>query len=286
MKINKKYSTMIRGTVSDNERRIKNMRAGFLFGINYVRQRKELQLNGCHTDVESVHVFLKSLGYTIVETFTDAVTDGPVKRASILETLETIVKQTHDMKMEEVFLHFSGHGSNQMDFSRDERDGLDECIVPVDYGVAGMISDDLLISYFKRIHPRTRVICLFDCCHSGTIAVRLRRSTTTIFYETVDGSRDHLSLRVPGFRDFRRHEYVRPSINWRNDDVSIDGCQSSTPEKRKFIHTTIVERCSRDVIAIPISTSASTIFFESSSLHFNLARNKGGLINESVVWCN
>jgi hypothetical protein len=41
-----------------------------------------------------------------------------------------------------LFFHYSGHGSQVVDHSGDEEDGLDETICPVDFKSAGQIIDD------------------------------------------------------------------------------------------------------------------------------------------------
>ena len=42
-----------------------------------------------------------------------------------------------------LFFHFSGHGGQVKDLDGDEDDGYDETILPVDYKVAGQITDDV-----------------------------------------------------------------------------------------------------------------------------------------------
>ena len=68
-----------------------------------------------------------------------------------------------------VWIHYSGHGSYMRDTSGDEKDGRDECLIPSDYETAGVIPDDYINQLFSYFNPATRVICVFDCCHSGTI---------------------------------------------------------------------------------------------------------------------
>jgi hypothetical protein len=68
-----------------------------------------------------------------------------------------------------VWIHYSGHGSYVRDTNKDERDGKDECLVPSDYMTSGLIPDDYINGLLTMFNPKTRVICIFDCCHSGTI---------------------------------------------------------------------------------------------------------------------
>jgi hypothetical protein len=77
--------------------------------------------------------------------------------------------QTWKEKVDNVWIHYSGHGSFVKDREGDEADGCDECLVPSDYERSGVISDDDIREVFTCFHPNTKVACVFDCCHSGTI---------------------------------------------------------------------------------------------------------------------
>lgn len=69
-----------------------------------------------------------------------------------------------------LFLHFSGHGSQQKDTDGDEQDGHDETICPVDFQSAGMITDDEMhASMVAPLPEGVKFISIFDCCHSGTM---------------------------------------------------------------------------------------------------------------------
>lgn len=68
-----------------------------------------------------------------------------------------------------LIVHYSGHGSRIRDINRDESDRFDEVLVPADYANAGFITDDWLQSQFvKKLPNSLKVVCIFDCCHSGT----------------------------------------------------------------------------------------------------------------------
>jgi len=68
-----------------------------------------------------------------------------------------------------LFFHYSGHGSQVIDTSGDEEDGLDETICPVDFKSAGqIIDDDINDLLVKTIPEGARLTALMDCCHSGT----------------------------------------------------------------------------------------------------------------------
>jgi len=69
------------------------------------------------------------------------------------------------------FLHYSGHGTKIKDDDRSEEDdGYDEALVPVDYDSNGLIlDDDLYDIVVKGLPEGVHVVCLMDCCHSGTV---------------------------------------------------------------------------------------------------------------------
>ena len=66
-----------------------------------------------------------------------------------------------------LFFSFSGHGTNTIDHSGDEKDGKDEMLVPIDMNY---ISDDEIKSIIQT-HLKKDVIlfALIDCCHSGSM---------------------------------------------------------------------------------------------------------------------
>jgi hypothetical protein len=70
-----------------------------------------------------------------------------------------------------IFCHYSGHGAKipDDDFGEEE-DGYDETLVPVDYTESGLIRDDDIYEILvKPLPDDVHVVCLFDCCHSGTV---------------------------------------------------------------------------------------------------------------------
>lgn len=66
--------------------------------------------------------------------------------------------------------HFSGHGSQQRDYSGEELDGMNETLCPVDFETAGMITDDEINNTIVRPIPHgVRLHAIIDACHSGTV---------------------------------------------------------------------------------------------------------------------
>ncbi|PHT82139.1 Metacaspase-2 [Capsicum annuum] len=66
--------------------------------------------------------------------------------------------------------HFSGHGSQERNYTSDEIDGYDETLCPLDYETKGEIVDDELNATLVRPLPRgAKLLALIDACHSGTM---------------------------------------------------------------------------------------------------------------------
>ena len=142
---------------------------GVLFGLNY-DYLPGAKLFGCVNDVKNTATYLEKAGVTC-EVYTD---DNPRTRPfttaqGIVNRLNILANDTRRRNIRLVWIHFSGHGTQIMDRNRDEKDGMDECLVPSDVMTAGVITDDVINGILARFNPNTRVICVFDCCHSGTI---------------------------------------------------------------------------------------------------------------------
>lgn len=144
-------------------------RLGILFGLNYKHCSKG-HLQGCINDVHDMKKLLESHFQFKCRTYTD---DKDLKSTSgigILRILYEAASISKTDNLEYVWIHYSGHGSFIKDLNFDEEDGLDECIVPSDYEENGMVVDDHIASILSHFNHKTKVICIFDCCHSGTMA--------------------------------------------------------------------------------------------------------------------
>jgi hypothetical protein len=86
-------------------------------------------------------------------------------KANILAGLMGIIVMSS--AADTVWVHYSGHGSQIRDLNGDEQDGLDECIVPCNYNMAGFITDDEIFAILKN--AKCRMILCFDSCNSGTV---------------------------------------------------------------------------------------------------------------------
>jgi hypothetical protein len=125
-----------------------------------------------------------------VRVLDDVSTPDKCTQAGILQELQALVDAVNgDPACEYVWIHYSGHGSYVRDTSGDEADGKDECLVPLDFQTAGMITDDTITSLLGRFARKTtKVVCVMDSCHSGTVC-DLKYRWTSATSATVDNVR-------------------------------------------------------------------------------------------------
>lgn len=88
-------------------------------------------------------------------------------RANIMNHIQWLV--TSNPPGTSLIFHFSGHGSQQRDYSGEESDGKNETILPTDFQRAGQIVDnDLNRALCNPLPAGVRLHAVIDACHSGT----------------------------------------------------------------------------------------------------------------------
>lgn len=144
-----------------------------LIGINYYGTNS--QLNGCINDVNNIKDYLvNKWGYQLsnIRVLTDLEqnrnTNNFPTKVNILNAMRKLVENATSNTR--IVFHYSGHGSQTYDNNRDESDGRDETLVPVDYNKSGMITDDIVrITLVDPLPVGSQLFCLNDACHSGTL---------------------------------------------------------------------------------------------------------------------
>lgn len=145
------------------------MKKALLIGINYT-SLPNVSLSGCINDTINMrNMLVDAYGYELsnITHLRDDTADNTKQptRENIINNLKALALQSGNM--DELWIHYSGHGSQMRDMNSDEADKLDEILIPVDYQTKGIINDDELLSILTTIKCRT--ILLFDSCHSGTV---------------------------------------------------------------------------------------------------------------------
>jgi hypothetical protein len=141
-------------------------------GINY--RGTSAELRGCVNDVRNIKGLLQNIDYDLrdarflVDDPKFPGSFGQPTRKNIEESLQWLVQGAK--AGDNLFLHFSGHGSQLPDDNGDEADGFDEAIVPLDYNQNGMVRDDWVFKNVCALVPAgCRLTAVTDCCHSGSI---------------------------------------------------------------------------------------------------------------------
>ncbi|MEK6371965.1 MAG: caspase family protein [Acidobacteriota bacterium] len=129
--------------------------------------RDWVTLNGAVNDVETLKQMLL-LVYGVDPGEIVTLTDQAATRGAILQSLQRLVASA--AKGDVILFYFAGHGSQRTNSLSDERDKLDESIVPADspLGVDDIRDKELRV-YFNRILDRgARLTVILDNCHSGS----------------------------------------------------------------------------------------------------------------------
>jgi hypothetical protein len=141
-----------------------SIRKALLVGINAYT---DAPLRGCINDIYQMQGLLQRY-YGFAAADIRLLLDDAATGAAIQAGLEWLAEGGDDADAVRVF-HYSGHGSYVADRDGDEPDGRDECLAPYDYKANGMLTDDVLKSYYDRFPPAGNLTLVMDCCHSGTI---------------------------------------------------------------------------------------------------------------------
>ena len=129
------------------------------------------RLTGCEADARRMNAALMARGYPSGRMLLGAA----VTPAAVLQSIREVLRRSD--RLDEVFIFFSGHGSQLPASDAAEVDGFDEAIV---CHALQCVRDNDIRAELQRCAPGCSLVCVFDCCHSGTItdAPRFRRLAT------------------------------------------------------------------------------------------------------------
>ena len=153
-----------------------------MVGISSYKKHYYKAWNNIHgrQDIDLLSPVLEKHGFIIT-----SILDDKATYQGILSALDNFIEESK--KGDVVYLHFSCHGQpvedGLKDDNKDEQDGWDESIVPIDagmkYGVNGYngdkhLTDDELNVYIKRLRkqvgPKGIIYVVMDACHAGEIS--------------------------------------------------------------------------------------------------------------------
>jgi len=144
------------------------MKKALLIGINY-NQTPNAKLYGCINDAMAMRNMLvdayayETKNITVLRDDVDVEDSLPTGK-NIIENIQKLVNESS--RLEEIWIHYSGHGSNMSDRNSEEKDGRDEILIPCDYATNGIIQDDTLRSFLDGV--KCRMYITMDCCNAGT----------------------------------------------------------------------------------------------------------------------
>lgn len=211
------------------------MRRALLIGINYLGTPS--QLNGCINDINNVGSYLFNMRkYNSFIVLTDYTRIKPTK-ANILQAFNALFTNVRDG--DELWFHYSGHGSLLQDTNRDEESGFDSCICPIDYERAGFISDDVIRQMLaQRVPKGVKLYIVLDACHSGT-GCDLRYKYDDNSYLTNKSASPSTPLPdkyIPSDWSLQQTSYEFKKYNKTIGEVySISGCQDEQTSADAFI---------------------------------------------------
>tara|TARA_B110000285_G_scaffold77352_1_gene89076 strand:+ start:7869 stop:8627 length:759 start_codon:yes stop_codon:yes gene_type:complete len=145
------------------------MKLALLIGINY-KDIEGSELFGCIDDVLRMQEMLihemdfEEQNIIVLRDDSDDRNLYPTKKNILRKMEEFIYNSNSD---DELWFHYSGHGSIRRDRSNDEKDNIDSVLIPNDFQTNGVILDDDIYAIIKGV--KGTLFLLFDCCHSGSI---------------------------------------------------------------------------------------------------------------------
>lgn len=131
-------------------------------GLSY--EGKEHELPGCHKDAIRFATALRVYaGYED----TELLLNEAATVANVTASLRRHLSHASTRNCEEVCCFFSGHGYQVKErVAGSEANGKDQVIICSD----GYLRDDHINQIILSCHPGCRVVCVFDCCTSGTVS--------------------------------------------------------------------------------------------------------------------
>ena len=207
-------------------------RRSLMVGISNYRTNGYKEWNNIHgaEDVALLTPELKKKGFEI-----QSLTNKNATYQGILTALSGFIKKSK--KGDIIYLHFSCHGQPVEDglngLAKDEKDGWDESLVPIDAGKAYCatgykgekhLTDDELNGYIvrlrKKIGPAGMLYVAMDACHAGTMS---RKGI-----ETIRGTNEGLTKLGTKYnppKESIRHYHIVKSVEM-SPVLFIEACQS------------------------------------------------------------
>lgn len=195
-------------------------RRALLVGINDFGGRVN-SLSGCVNDTLTMRRLLTQ-HFTFADDQVRTLNDRDASRRGIEDGLAWLLS---DYDGDDVRLfHFSSHGTQVPDQTKDEWDCYDEVIVPHDHDWNRPFRDDDLRAIFETIPASVHFTFVADCCHSGTIQKGITDSGIAFQPRWVDPPapmHDEI-VEAQRKRDVDAREYILGELRKAPPDLSRD----------------------------------------------------------------
>ncbi len=145
----------------------KPRRRALLIGINEYPNVED-RLEGCVNDAFLMSEVLQECGFQPEEI--RLVLDDRATARGILERIAWLLDEP--LPDDQLVLFYSGHGAQLPTYGEGDRvDKKDETLVPwdFDWSEETCVTDDQIYALYSQLPYKTRLVMIFDCCHSGGI---------------------------------------------------------------------------------------------------------------------
>lgn len=144
------------------------------------------ELDGCKNDAQSMKILINAK-YNFPNNNIKELYDQQATRDNILKSINELLNESH--KGDVAFIYYAGHGSEVKNSLNKADNHLDQSIVPIDYwkkNIPDIRNKELATLFNKFIDKGIILTCIFDCCHSGTIARGIQNSPPKFRYMPAD----------------------------------------------------------------------------------------------------
>lgn len=160
------------------------------------------ELDGCKNDAQSMKILINAK-YNFPNNKIKELYNEQATRDNILKSINELLNESH--KGDVAFIYYAGHGSQVKNSLNKADNHLDQSIVPVDYwkkNIPDIRNKELAALFDKFIDKGVILTCIFDCCHSGTIARGIQNAPPKFRYMPEDNydARDASSPVAPDSR--------------------------------------------------------------------------------------
>jgi hypothetical protein len=140
------------------------------------------ELDGCKNDAQSIKILINAK-YDFPNNNIKVLYNEQATRDNILKSISELLNECQ--KGDVAFIYYAGHGSEVKNSLNKADNHLDQSIVPVDYwkqNIPDIRNQELAALFDKFIDKGVILTCIFDCCHSGTIARGIQNSPPKFRY--------------------------------------------------------------------------------------------------------